>query len=289
MFKFALMQKQAVLFFLSFIAFGPVLQAQYYYQDIISNKNNHAQFQLMKKEKVSKVQIKSLESNGEVTEGFNMEQSFNNSYTQFKTTTQAPGLKQRSVMVNYYNLQGYLYKTVDSGENSISVYEYSYNPDGRMVTILNTSRSAEDKLKATESHSWSYTDKGLPVKMIRVRENADTMEIRLVIDEKGNVTEEQSFRKGIEGDKVYYYYDEVGNLTDIVRYQDKLGKLIPDYTFNYSAEGKLTEMMVVQQSGKDYLIWKYEYNSNGLKKRESCYTRQKRLAGSVEYSYEMKK
>jgi YD repeat-containing protein len=283
------MQKTAVLFVFFLFALSSMLQGQYYYQDIISNKNNNDQFQLMKKEKVTKVHIKSLESTGETTEGFSMEQSFNNSYTQLKTTTQIPGAKERSVLINYYNLQGYLYRTVDSSENAITVYEYGYDTEGKLVSILNTSRSAEDKLKTTESHTWIYSDKGFPEKMIRVRENADTMEIRLLADKNGNVGEEQSFRKGIAGDKVYYYYNENGKLTDIVRYQDKLGKLIPDYTFDYSPEGNLSEMMVVQQSGKDYLVWKYEYNSNGLKKREAAYNRQKRLAGSVEYSYEMKK
>jgi hypothetical protein len=283
------MQKTALLFALSWIVMIPALQAQYYYQDIITNRYNHEQFQLMKKEKVTGVTIKSVEDTGETTEGFFMEQLFNNSYTQLKTTTRLPAAKEKSVMVNYFNQQGYLYRTVDSSENSITVYEYSYGPDGRMAAILNTSRSQEDKMKTTESHTWIYNEKGVPEKMIRVRENADTMEIRLATDEKGNVTEEQSFRKGIAGDKVYYYYDDAGRLTDIVRYQDKLGKLIPDYTFDYNAEGRLAEMMVVQQSGKDYLVWKYDYNANGLKKREACYTKQKRLAGSMEYSYEMKK
>ncbi len=283
------MQKNALLFAFSWFVMIPALHAQYYYQDIITNKSNHEQFQLMKKEKVTGVTIKSVEATGETTEGFFMEQLFNNSYTQLKTTTRLPAAKEKSVMVNYYNQQGYLYRTVDSSENSITIYEYSYVPDGRMASILNTSRSQEDKTKTTESHTWIYNDKGIPEKMVRVRENADTMEIRLAADDKGNVTEEQSFRKGIAGDKVFYYYDETGRLTDIVRYQDKLGKLIPDYTFDYNAEGRLAEMMVVQQSGKDYLIWKYDYNANGLKKREACYTKQKRLEGSMEYSYEMKK
>lgn len=283
------MQKRLVVLILSSILCSPALMSQHYYQDIITNKYNHEQYLLMKKEKVSKVSVKSLEYTGEVTEGFFMEQSFNNSYTQLKTLTQLPGARERTVMINYHNQQGYLYRTVDSSENSITVYEYSYTPDGKIAAVLNTSRAAEDKLKITESHTWVYNENGLPVKMIRVRENADTMEIRLIADTKGNITEEQSVRQGVVGDKIYYYYDDAGRITDIVRYQEKLGKLIPDYTFDYNSDGRLSEMMVVQQSGKDYLIWRYEYNSNGLKKREACFTKQKKLAGSVEYSYEMKK
>jgi hypothetical protein len=243
----------------------------------------------MKKLRVTRVSVKSLEPTGEVTEGFFMEQVFNNGYTQLKTTTQLPGAKQRSVLVNYYNQQGYLYRTVDSSENAITSYEYSYNPDGKLASVINTSRSDADKMKTTESHLWFYNEKGIPEKMLRIRENADTMEIILVVNDKGKITEERSLRKGIAGDNIYYYYDEGGRLTDIVRYQDRLGKLIPDYTFDYDPEGRLSEMMVVQQSGKDYLVWKYNYNTNGLKKREACFTKQKKLAGAVEYSYEMKK
>lgn len=280
---------QKTLLPLLFLILAFQARSQYYYRDILSNKQNHDQFQLMKKEKIIRVNVKSIEPSGEVTEGFSMEQSFNNSFTQLKTTTQVPGIQSKSVLVNYYNQQGYLYRTVDSGDNAITVYEYGYDPEGKLVSILNTSRSAADKVKISETHTWFYNSKGIPEKMLRVRENSDTMEIRLVSDEKGQVTEEQSVHKGVAGDRIYYYYDPNGKLTDIVRYQDRLGKLIPDYTFDYTSDGKLSEMMVVQESGKDYLVWKYEYNSNGLKKKESCFTKQKKLAGAMEYSYEMKK
>ncbi|HSF45446.1 MAG TPA: hypothetical protein VLA58_05525, partial [Chitinophagaceae bacterium] len=248
------MRKTHVLFVFSLFLLLSELRSQHYYQDIVSNQNNHEQFQLMKKLRVTRVGVKSLEPTGEVTDGFFMEQVINNSYSQLKTSTQLPGAKQRSVLVNYYNQQGYLYRTVDSSENAVTSYEYGYNPDGKLASVINTSRSDADKTKTTESHLWFYNDKGIPEKMLRIRENADTMEIRLLADDKGKITEEKSIRKGVAGDNIFYYYDESGRLTDIVRYQDRLGKLIPDYTFDYDAEGRLSEMMVVQQSGKDYLI-----------------------------------
>jgi hypothetical protein len=283
------MRKTLVPFVFFLLILTSTARSQHYYQDIITNNYNHEQFQLMKKLRITRVSVKSIEATGEVTEGFFMEQAFNNSYTQLKTTTQLPGAKQRSVLVNYYNQQGDLYRTLDSSENSISTYEYSYNPEGKLASVINTSRSDADKLKTTESHLWFYNEKGIAEKMLRIRENSDTMEIRVVADDKGRIIEERSMRKGIAGDDIYYYYDDEGRLSDIVRYQERLGKLIPDYTFDYNADGRLSEMMVVQQSGKDYLVWKYEYNGNGLKKRESCFTKQKKLAGAVEYSYEMKK
>jgi hypothetical protein len=58
------------------------------------------------------------------------EQSFNNSYTQLKTTA---ALKSgtKSAMVNYYNSAGYLYRTVDSSQESVSIYEYAYDSTGK--------------------------------------------------------------------------------------------------------------------------------------------------------------
>lgn len=261
---------------------------QYYYQDIITNRNNHDQFQLLKKARVTRMTGKSLEGSGEPTEGFLMEQVFNSSYSQVKTATQLPG-SPKTVLVNYYNGQGFLYRTVDSNDNSTSVYDYKYNDKGELAAIVNSARSSADKVKSSESHNWFYKDGGAPEKMLRIREGTDTMEVRFVSDEKGRVTEEHVYNRNVPGNKVYYYYDDAGRLTDIVRFQEKLGRLIPDYTFDYSEDGRLSEMMVVQQGGKDYLTWRYQYSEQGLKQKESCFTRQKRLAGSVEYSYEMKK
>jgi YD repeat-containing protein len=283
------MYKIASLFlFFFFFTGSSSLMAQFYYQDILTNRSNHDQFQLFRKARVTRMTGKSVEGSGEVTEGFIMEQSFNSSYSQVKTTTQVPG-GSKTTLVNYYNGQGYLYRTVDSNDNSTTVYDYKYNEKGELAAIVNTGKSSADKVKSTESHNWYYNDRGVPEKMLRIREGTDTKEVRFVADDKGRVTEEQVFSRNMPGSKVYYYYDDAGRLTDIVRYQEKLGKLIPDYTFDYSDNGRLSEMMVVQQGGKDYLTWKYQYNEQGLKQKESCFTKQKRLAGSVEYSYEMKK
>lgn len=282
------MYRNSICLLLALFAGVVSVHAQYYYQDIVLNKYNHNQFLQAKKARVTRMTGKSMEGNGEPTEGFLMEQVFNGSYSQVKTTTQLPR-GPKTVLVNYYNGQGYLYRTVDSSEASVTVYDYKYTDQGLLSAIVNTGRSEADKVKSTESHQWMYNEQGIPVKMLRIREGTDTMELRFVLDDKGRVAEEQSFSRGVPGGRVYYYYDDGGRLTDIVRFQEKLGRLIPDYTFDYLEDGRLSEMMVVQQGGKDYLTWRYQYNELGLKAKESCLTRQKRLAGSVEYSYETKK
>jgi len=264
------------------------LSAQFYYQDILSSKTNHARYQLYKTQKVSKILLKPSEGDGSPSEGFSFEQSFNSSYTQLKTTA---ALKSgtKSSMINYYNAAGYLYRTVDSSQESVSIYEYAYDSTGKPVSVLNTSRVIGEKTKSTEIHKWEYNAEGKPVKMLRIREETDSSEVKLSLDEQGNVADEQAVRKGIGGDKVYYYYDADNRLTDIVRYQEKLGKLLPDYTFDYTPEGRVSEMRVTQNGGTDYFIWKYVYLENGLLAKELCYNKQKKLIGKVEYEYESRK
>ncbi len=264
------------------------LSAQYYYQDIMSSTTNHEQFKLYKQQKISKILLKSTEADGSPSEGFSFEQNFNNSYTQLKTITSLKS-GSKSSLVNYYNATGHLYRTVDSTGESVSIYEYAYDSAGRPLSILNTSRAIGEKTKTTELHLWQYNEQGKPASMKRIRDDKDSSEITFQLDEKGNVIEEQGFRKGIPGEKIYYYYNEDNRLTDIVRYYDKLGKLLPDYTFDYYPDGRISEMRTTQGGGADYFIWKYAYAETGLKSKELCYNKQKKLVGRVEYAYESRK
>ena len=101
--------------------------------------------------------------------------------------------------------------------------------------------------------------------------------------------DEESFWHGASRDKIYYYYDSSNRLTDVVRYNDRAKKLLPDYIFEYDGNNQLTQMINVQQGSSDYLTWRYNYNEKGLKIRELCYDKQKQLLGRIEYEYELKK
>ncbi len=138
--------KLALLTLFSFT--GPAMYAQFYYQDILSSKTNHEQYGLYKQQKISRIIIKSSEADGSASEGFSLEQSFNAGYTQLKSST---SLKSgtKSSLVNYYNNTGYLYRTVDSTDESVSIYEYAYDSAGNPVSIVNTSRAVGEKAKTT--------------------------------------------------------------------------------------------------------------------------------------------
>jgi hypothetical protein len=45
-------------------------------------------------------------------------------------------------------------------------------------------------------------------------------------------------------------------------------------------------MTQISLSASNYLIWKYEYNDKGLKTKEIAYAKEKRLVGSIVYTYE---
>ncbi len=63
--------------------------------------------------------------------------------------------------------------------------------------------------------------------------------------------------------------------------------MIPDYQFEYNTAGQLIQMVSVEDGGKEYKTWKYQYG-DGLRARERLYSNEGRLLGSIEYEYEKK-
>ena len=43
-------------------------------------------------------------------------------------------------------------------------------------------------------------------------------------------------------------------------------------------------MTVTQEGGSNFLIWKYAYD-NGMRVREKCYGKDRKLMGSIVYEY----
>lgn len=264
-----------------------LLQAQFYYNDLIQQQQHLNRHQQYREQKVLRIVATSRASDDmqDVTP-LTVEQQYNNSYSQLKTQTSA--VSGRSSIANYYNGQGQLYKTVDSSDNAVTTYEYQYQGNN-LANITSSSVPLGEKTRTVEVHQWSYDSLGKPMQMLRIRNGSDSSLIRLSYDNSGNVSEEQVFKNGVAGEKVFYYYDEQHRITDIVRYQDKLGKLMPDFTFDFNPQGQLSQMMVVQNGGTNYQTWRYSYNNRGLLTAEACYDRQKKLVGKVEYTYEFKR
>jgi hypothetical protein len=263
-------------------------EAQYYYRDIVITQQSNQQFQLLKKNKVSKVKMKSYEASGEPTEKFFMEQTLNSGFTQSRTITRNDGLPENHV-VNNYTFQGQLSRNVDSSKESSSVYEFQYDTKGKITTIANYSKGYDEKNRTTELHHWKYDENDKLVSMWRIRGVQDSMEVKIEKDSSGKVIGEKTFYKEKLQNEIYYYYNDLGLLSDVVRFNERSGKLLPDFMFEYDPEGRIIQMISTQQGGSNYIIWKYEYNERGLKSKETLYNKDKRRMGWIEYQYEYRK
>lgn len=241
------------------------------------------QLQQFKDTKVKAVNLTSFEANGAITEDFDGKQSINNNYTVIKTFTKSK-VSDSSELTTYYSEAGLLIKTVDSTDGFKSTTEFSYDSNNRIVNITNLSASTGQETEK-EQHIWTYNNKGLPEKMWKIKNNADTTYITFITDERGNIIEEHSIRKGKSLPTYYYYYDDKNHLTDIVRYNLRARRLLPDYVFEYDEEGRISTVIIVPEAGSDYEKWFYSYYENGLKGQEACYNKKQELQGRIEYKY----
>lgn len=258
--------------------------AQYYYHDIVLANQNLEQRQLYKKNAIKKVKLLSFEASGQPAENFTCEITPENNYTQIKTFTKSD-LTEASYQTTSFNSKEQLSGSVDSSNETINTYSYIYDAAGKLSTVKNVSQSSASKTTETETHEWIYDNKNFPEKMLRIKNIIDTTIVKFICDDRGNVIEEESWWHGISKEKIYYYYNENKQLSDLVRFNNRLNKLLPDYMFEYNSAGRIMQMITVQQGGSDYLTWRYEYADTGLKSRELCYNKQKNLIGRIEYQY----
>jgi YD repeat-containing protein len=259
-------------------------QSQYYYKDIINSQQTMQRIKKYRTIKVHSVKVTSYESSGEPTQDFEGSQSINGNFTNITTRFKTP-LAGESELTTYFNAIGQLVRTIDTADGAGSVSDYAYDASGRITGITNVSTSAGGH-QEKEVHNWMYDTEGRPQKMLRIKNETDTAYINFVLDEKGNIAEENSTRKGRQLPTYYYYYDDKNRLTDVVTYNEKAQRLLPVYIFEYNAAGDISTMMVVPEGSDNYQRWYYEYGQDGLKTKETCYDKRKQMLGRIEYQYE---
>lgn len=256
-------------------------EAQYYYQDVYNTQQTTATMALFKSNKVSFQHVKTLDANQEEDRDFICIRGMNPTYRQMRALTQSR-VSGRSVLVSTFNTAGRLIKSVDSVENSISTMQYEYTPDGRLEEIQAGSRGREDKFRMTENRRYIYDTQGRLQQMILKKGGLDSTIVKFTTDSAGRVIQEaQPGRQ-----RVYYNYDSQGRLTDVLRFHPTRKKMLPDYSFEYDANGKVAQMTVVNIESGDYLIWKYSYDAKGLPQAEECSGKEKTTLGMVRYTYE---
>lgn len=256
---------------------------QYYYKDILGTRETAGIIKAYQDNKVSRVLLNSFDEDGTKTENFYVEQIFTPATQTLKTITRS-GESEASTLTSFVNDKGQVIKTIDSSAMMVSTALYRYDNDGRLLSFTSISTDSSRRLNLEEEHLWIYKD-GRIDHMLRIKNKMDTAIVSFKFDENGNLVEENSVRRGIKSEPVYYYYDAQNRLTDIVRYNNKVRKLLPEYMFEYSSSSQVIQKMTFPSNSSEYLIWRYQYDDRGLKVKEAVFNKQKKLNGKIEYIY----
>jgi hypothetical protein len=270
------------LFLLSFITLALSSPAQYYYKDIIGTNESSEMIRNYKKNKISRVLLNSYDADNQKDNDFYVEQQFSETDGSLKTVTRSD-VSNQSTLVSYVDQNGNVVRTVDSSDFVVTNTSYSYNPSGQLVSVTSSSADTANSSEM-EQHIWEWNN-GKPTRMLRIKNRVDTTYVDFRLDEKGNVSEERETRKGVMSTPVYYYYNDNHQLTDIVLFSKRANRLLPEYMFEYGSTGQLIQKITVPANSSEYLIWRYQYNNQGLKTKEVIYNKQKKLTGKVEYQY----
>ncbi len=275
------MIKPAVIILLA-LAGASTLHAQYYYNDIINNKQVMAELALLKEKKIRGVKITSLEATGEESEGFICQKKINRDFTEVEIYTET-NESYPNTFISYYTQTGLLQKTVDSSEAGATTVIYTYDAANRLVSINSSKHFATDDDAGVvfEKHGYHYNASGILEQMILVKNNRDTTLYFFQADEKGNIAIEKNSKTA---EIYYYYYNGNNQLTEIVHSYSNKKNPFTEYTFEYNEAGQLVKMISFEKEGAYYFTWRYNYE-DGLRSGERCYSREGKIMGSVEYLY----
>ena len=263
--------------------------AQFYYKDVVATRQNIAQWQAYKTAHVRSARLSSFEGDGQPTEGFQIDQTVNADFSGMTTHSKTNGATETWTFATY-SPQGLLTCITDTSDTYQSASIYQYDDRGRLLSITNTSTETDNHIKDVETHLWQYGSPSAakPAGMLKIKNGTDTTFVTFILDEKGNIGEERAIRNKEALPSVFYYYDDSNRLTDIVRYNVKANRLLPDNIFEYNEDGRLNSLLAVQEGASSYQKWLYAYNDKGLKTKEVCYSKQRELLGRIEYQYTYK-
>ncbi|HNP24299.1 MAG TPA: hypothetical protein PKM63_20765 [Panacibacter sp.] len=264
-----------------FVCLMSFCHAQYYYNDIVTAKQTTQQYLVLKNSGVREISAASFEADGSPTDDFTLVQQISGNGSLITTITDFPATGRAESIASYSNNR--IVKTVDTTDKIKKTTTYAY--DGDVLNSITTEINDEFMNNSSiEVHQYFY-ENNRPVKMFLIKNSTDTTVVEFIPDEQQNIAEEHWLKKNQLTQKYFYYYNQRHQLTDVVHFNTKANQLLPDFVFEYNEDGTIRQMTQVPQGSDDYLIWLYEYDSNGLKKKERCFNKQKQLVGRIEYSF----
>jgi len=266
------------------------LRAQYYYNDIAGTLETNRLMQTYLANKVRMVTATGIDANGVKATDFAEVHEVKDNGKTLKTSARTGS--SYTAFYNRFDDKNRLISITDTSAAVQNSTTYQYDAAGRIIQMQNIVRDSANEFNQTEVHQWSYTAAGKPEKMWRTINGGDSLEIRFVAVENGNPGEEVSYRRGYETDRLYYYFDEKNRITDIVRYNKKIKKLVPDIIITYDDNDRIIQKITSSPGDNygrvtwvGYVIWRYIYNDKGLKTKEALFDKEQQLTGKIEYSY----
>ncbi len=286
----------------SFLLIASSSGAQYYYNDIIGTQETNRQMKSYLENKVRSVSATGYDQRGTKATDFAEVQEIKENGRALRVSSVTN--MNRSIIYSRFDAAGRVTSMIDSSTAIESVTTYDYDAQGRITLVKNTIKDDSSDFNQEEVHQWIYNVAGKPEKMWRIINKTDSLEIRLIPDENGNPGDERTYKRGVETgqyyyyydeDKkpkyvqtgvIYYYYDDQRRLTDIVRFNLKAKRLLPDLMFEYDDKSRIIQKITTTSSvNLGYLIWRYIFDEKGLKSKEALFNDDKQLTGKIEYTY----
>ncbi len=275
-----MMKKLSSLVVLSCLVFS-ISKAQFYYNDIYAKKLINQQMKLFKTNAVKTISVKKLDTDNETTNDFSITKNIDEQYKNISTISTIYGNAFAS-KAQYNNLL--LINTSEEKRNIFQTTSFTYNNQNLSIVLTETFDSTVNE-SMFEEHKYIYNAKGVVLQMLKVKNETDTMLVNFKADEQGNIIEEEWLQAGRKIETYYYYYNEKNQLTDVVRFNKKQGKLLPEMLFEYNENGQLYKFFEIPYGSSNYNVWAYFYLPNGLKDKELLYNKSMELQGKLIYSY----
>ena len=259
--------------------------AQYYYNDLVNLQETNQLLQTLLKYKIKQVEVNAFEPDGSAVPDFVLRQQINQNAGTMLTFSKS-SFSDASILTTRFNKEGVVLEVVDSSDGGTTKTTYQYNSG--MLTELTSSaqQEAQAKNQQRETRTYTYNEKGMPATMVKVTNGQESLKVSFVAEANGQITTEVWYKGTEKVETWYYYYDEQGHLTDIVRFNKKAQQMLPDYLFGYSEDGKLSSKVAVQPVTGSFRIWQYTYNNQGLKAAESILNKSRKPEGRLEYNYQ---
>lgn len=275
-------------FFLLFaftIFFAATSRGQYYYYDILNNRKLNEEYAETVSSGFRRVVIESFESDNTPSEGFFCEKRFDPGYSESVLVTRSGSADQSELQTFFKDNR--VVKTINTTANSTNTTSFAYNSDGRLQLISSVTTGNSDSAAFSEEKNYSYTPGGI-LSLLKISRNGkEVAVVRFTSDSAGNVIEENPV-EGSGERKYYYYYDGQSRLTDVVHFNERVQKLLPGFMFLYDSAGKVSQMIAVEGNDRDYNIWRFSYTPGGLPEIQKCFSKDKKLLGTIQFEYFLK-